>query len=213
MANGYRFSTCLDGYVQVARDAGKFHNRTFAHTIPAETLREVEADRKVLLKWERSKAEGRVREAITPWDETGTCKYTYGSGDGTRKPKPEPEWVDAADRTLAIHQLERVRSGSPVVIEILQKPFAMGPNVGTSLRVVKCLEVSGAGRRLSVANARPTPTNPMERTLSDLVGSAVVFDLQQLIETYLPVVGTEGRNQLIETIRQEANEYLDQDRI
>ena len=43
----------------------------------------------------------------------------------------------------------------------------------------------------------------MERTLSDLVGSAVVFDLQQLIETCLPVVCTEGRNQLIETIRQE----------
>ena len=99
------------------------------------------------------------------------------------------------------------------MIEILQKPFAMGSNVGTSLRVVKCLEVSGAGRRLSVASAMPTPTNPMERTLSDLVGSAVVFDLQQLIETYLPVVGNEGRNQLIETIRQEANEYLDQDRI
>ena len=101
------------------------------------------------------------------------------------------------------------------MIEILQKPFAMGSNVGTSLRVVKvkCLEVSGAGRRLSVASAMPTPTNPMERTLSDLVGSAVVFDLQQLIETYLPVVGTEGRNQLIETIRQEANEYLDQERI
>ena len=58
----------------MARDAGKFHNRTFAYTIPAETLREVEADRKVLLKWARSKAEGCVREAITPWDETGTCK-------------------------------------------------------------------------------------------------------------------------------------------
>lgn len=74
MANLYRFNTCLEGYVQVARDAGKFHNRTFAYTIPAETLREVEADRKVLLKWARSKAEGCVREAITPWDETGTCK-------------------------------------------------------------------------------------------------------------------------------------------
>ena len=44
MANLYRFNTCLEGYVQVARDAGKFHNRTFAYTIPAETLREVEAD-------------------------------------------------------------------------------------------------------------------------------------------------------------------------
>ena len=45
-------------------------------------------------------------------------------------------------------------------------------------------------RRHPVASPRLTPNNPMERTLSDLVGSAVVFDLQQLIETYLPVVGT-----------------------
>ena len=52
------------------------------------------------------------------------------------------------------------------------------------------------GRRQPVASPidRSTPDNPMERTLSDLVGSAVVFDLQQLLETYLPVVGTEGRN-------------------
>jgi len=53
----------------------------------------------------------------------------------------------------------------------------------------------------------------MQRTLSDLEGSAVVFDLQQMLDTYLPVVGTEGRNELIETIRQEANEYLDQEQI
>ena len=53
----------------------------------------------------------------------------------------------------------------------------------------------------------------MQRTLSDLVGSAVVFDLRQLLETYLPVVGNEGRNELIATIRREANEYLDQEQI
>ena len=55
--------------------------------------------------------------------------------------------------------------------------------------------------------------NPMDRTLSDLVGSAVVFDLQQLLETYLPVVGNEGRNELIQNIRTEAMEYLDQEMI
>ena len=55
--------------------------------------------------------------------------------------------------------------------------------------------------------------NPMDRTLSELVGSAVVFDLQQLLEAYLPVVGNEGRNQLIQTIRDEAMEYLDQEMI
>jgi len=117
--------------------------------LPAETLREVEADRKELLQWARSKAEGRVHESLTPWDETGACKYSYGSGDGSRKPKPEPEWVDANDRRLAIHQLEELRAGTPVEIEILQRPYAMGPNVGTSLRVVKvkCLEVSGGGRK------------------------------------------------------------------
>ena len=87
-----------------------------------------------------------------------------------------------------------------------------------SSRHVTKVEVVGLERKREqlspVAMPRPmTPTNPMERTLSDLVGSAVVFDLQQLLENYLPVVGTEGRNQLIETIRQEANEYLDQERI
>ena len=68
------------------------------------------------------------------------------------------------------------------------------------------------GRRQPVANPvdRSTPPKPMERTLSELVCSAVVFDLQQqALETYLPVVGVGGRNLLIETIREEANRYLD----
>ena len=72
----------------------------------------------------------------------------------------------------------------------LQNPWARGRR-SAPLRVTKveCVEVSGEGRR-HLWLALATPNNPMERTLSDLVGSAVVFDLQQLIETYLPVVGT-----------------------
>tara|TARA_Y200000002_G_scaffold374278_1_gene374758 strand:- start:606 stop:1262 length:657 start_codon:yes stop_codon:yes gene_type:complete len=218
VAHQYRFNTTLTGYVQVARDAGKFNNRTFAYTIPPEPLEQIEEDRRELIKWARSKATGRVQEAMTPWDKEGVCKYTYGSGHGTRKPRPEPEWVGADNKPLTIEQLEELRAGTPVEIEILQKPYAMGSNVGTSLSVVKvkCLEVSGGGRRQPVASPidRPTPLdNPMQRTLSDLVGSAVVFDLQQLLETYLPVVGSEGRNELIATIRREANEYLDQEQI
>ena len=104
--------------------------------------------------------------------------------------------------------------GKPFVFDT-QVGKTVHARVGTTLYVTK-VEVVGLERKKEqlspVAMPRPmTLTNPMERTLSDLVGSAVVFDLQQLLENYLPVVGTEGRNQLIETIRQEANEYLDQE--
>ncbi|AII49396.1 hypothetical protein KR52_09615 [Synechococcus sp. KORDI-52] len=67
-----------------------------------------------------------------------------------------------------------------------------------------------AWRKSAAIMQKQSLINPMDRTLSDLVGSAVVFDLQQLLETYLPVVGNEGRNELIQTIRTAAMEYLDQ---
>ena len=66
---------CVVGVLShIGDDSGNDRPGEAEPFLPAETLREVEADRKVLLKWARSKAEGCVREAITPWDETGTCK-------------------------------------------------------------------------------------------------------------------------------------------
>ena len=92
--NRYVFDTVLDGFVNVYEDSGKFNNRTFAYKFDAETLSQAEKDREELLKWAKSKVSGRSQEAMTPWDENGTCKYTYGAGDGSRKAKPAPVFVE-----------------------------------------------------------------------------------------------------------------------
>ena len=136
MANRYTFSTTLSGFVNVYEDSGKFNNRTFAYTIPADTLEKIESDRIELLKWAKSKSSGRVQEAMTPWDEAGTAKYTYGEGDGSRKAKPEPVFVDTDGKPIERAVLRDVRAGSKVRLIVDQKPYAMGPNIGTSLKVV-----------------------------------------------------------------------------
>ena len=136
MASRYKFTTELTGFISVAEDSGKFNNRTFAYTIPADTLEKVESDREELLVWAKSKSTGRVQEAMTPWDEAGLCKYTYGEGDGSRKAKPEPVFVDTNGDPIDKGVLASVRKGTKVNIILDQKPYAMGPNVGTSLRVV-----------------------------------------------------------------------------
>ena len=136
MANRYKFQTVLEGFVSVGEDSGKFNNRTFAYAIPHETLTQVEADREELLKWAKSKATGRVQEAMTPWDDAGVCKYTYGEGDGSRKPKPEPIFVDSDGQPVEKSVLLSVRKGTKVNLIVDQKPYAMGPNVGTSMRVI-----------------------------------------------------------------------------
>ena len=144
--NRYVFDTVLDGFVNVYEDSGKFNNRTFAYQIPAETLKQVEEDRSELIAWVKTKATGRVQEAMTPWDEEGTCKYTYGAGDGTRKAKPEPVFVDTNGDAIEKSVLQGVRKGTKVRLIVQQKPYSMGPNVGTSLRVlgVQIIELVGA---------------------------------------------------------------------
>ena len=136
MANRYKFATALEGFVSVGEDSGKFNNRTFAYAIPHDTLTQVEADREELIKWARSKASGRVQEAMTPWDDNGVCKYTYGAGDGSRKAKPEPVFVDTNGDPIEKSVLLTVRKGTKVNLIVDQKPYAMGPNVGTSMRVI-----------------------------------------------------------------------------
>ena len=136
MANRYKFATTLSGFISVAEDSGKFNNRTFAYTIPSDVLAKVEADREELLKWAKSKSTGRVQAAMEPWDEEGTCKYTYGAGDGSRKPKPEPVFVDTDGQPITKAVLKDVRKGTKVNIIVDQKPYSMGPNIGTTMRVV-----------------------------------------------------------------------------
>ena len=136
MANRYQISTELTGFVSVGEDGGKFNNRTFAYQIPASQLEHIEADREELLDWAKSKASGRVQIAMTPWDDQGVCKYTYGAGDGSRKAKPEPVFVDSNGDPIDKSVLMGVRGGTKVNLICQQKPYAMGPNVGTSMRVV-----------------------------------------------------------------------------
>ena len=136
MANRYKFATVLEGFISVGEDSGKFNNRTFAYAIPHDTLTQVEADREELIKWAKSKATGRVQEAMTPWDDNGVCKYTYGAGDGSRKAKPEPVFVDTNGDPIEKSVLMTVRKGTKVNLIVDQKPYAMGPNVGTTMRVI-----------------------------------------------------------------------------
>ena len=136
MANRYKFATELTGFISVGEDSGKFNNRTFAYTIPADTLDQIETDREELLTWAKSKATGRVQIAMTPWDDAGVCKYTYGAGDGSRKAKPEPVFVDTSGDPIEKSVLMGVRKGTKVNIIVDQKPYAMGPNIGTSMRVI-----------------------------------------------------------------------------
>ena len=134
--NQYVFNATLEGFVKIDEDGGKYNNRTFAYTIPAEVLSDVEADREELLKWAKSKVSGRSQEAMTPWDENGSCKYTYGAGDGSRKAKPSPVFVDTEGSPVGIEVLRDARKGTKVQLIVRQKPYAMGSNIGTSLQVV-----------------------------------------------------------------------------
>ena len=136
MANRYVFNTTLEGFINVYEDSGKFNNRTFAYKFAAATLEQAEKDREELLKWAKSKATGRVQEAMTPWDDEGLCKYTYGAGDGSRKGKPEPIFVDSDGEVIDRNVLKDVRRGTKVRLIVQQKPYSMGPNIGTSLRVL-----------------------------------------------------------------------------
>ena len=136
MANRYQFETTLQGFIAVYEDTGKFNNRTFAYVIPSSVLAQVESDREELITWAKTKATGRVQEAMTPWDESGLVKYTYGAGDGTRKAKPEPVFVDSTGVPIERAVLKDVRKGTKVNIIVDQKPYCMGSNVGTSMKVI-----------------------------------------------------------------------------
>ena len=136
MANRYQFTTALEGFIAVYEDTGKFNNRTFAYVIPSDVLATVESDREELITWAKTKATGRVQEAMTPWDDAGLCKYTYGAGDGSRKAKPEPVFVDSTGAPIERAVLKDVRKGTKVNIIVDQKPYCMGSNVGTSMKVI-----------------------------------------------------------------------------
>lgn len=220
MANRYRIPTTLCGTVRLDRYGGRWECKEFSYCITDDQHDLIHGDRWELIQWAKSKTKAKRPQELPPAYDNGVIKYTFGREQTAR----QPEFVDSRGRALTQEELAALKAGTKVTLTIDQKPFSFDTQVGktvharvgTTLYVTK-VELMGEeqDRRHPVATpqVRPIPGNPMERTLTDLVGSAVVFDLQQLLDSYLPVVGTEGRNQLIETIRQEANEYLDQERI
>ena len=136
MANRYVFNTTLEGYINVFEDSGKFNNRTFGYKFDAESWNR-STDREELIAWIKSKNSQRPGPGGAPaWDEEGLCKYTYGEGDGSRKGKPEPIFVDTDGEVIDRAVLKDVRKGTKVRLIVQQKPYSMGPNIGTSLRVL-----------------------------------------------------------------------------
>ena len=135
MANRYQFTTTLQGFIRVDEDGGKFNNRGFEFTIPADSLSKIEEDRIELINWIKSKDSKRLADGLAPWSDDGTLKYSYGQGDGSRKPKPEPVFVDSTGVPVERSVLKDVRKGTKVNIILQQKPFAMGV-FNTSVRVI-----------------------------------------------------------------------------
>lgn len=135
MANRYIFNTSLTGYVNVAEDGGQFNNRCLSFRIPPDVLEQMNNDRAELIDWIKSKDSKRLAEGLPAWQDDGLVKYNYGAGDGTRKPKPEPIFVDAEGEVCTKETLRSVRKGTKVRVIMQQKPYAMG-TFNTSIRVV-----------------------------------------------------------------------------
>ena len=135
MANRYTFPTKLEGFIRVDEDGGKFNNRGFEFTIPADHLSKIESDRTDLIEWIKSKETKRLAEGLPVWDDAGVIKYSYGKGDGSRKAKPEPVFVDADGKPCTKETLKAVRKGTKVNVILQQKPYAMG-TFNTSIRVI-----------------------------------------------------------------------------
>lgn len=130
--NRYTFETVLEGFINVYEDSGQFNNRTFAYKLPPSVLEQCEEDRGELLSWARTKAKGRVQEALEPWNEEGVAKFTYG---GETK-KPEPIFVDTEGAPIERAVLRAVRRGTKVRLIVQHKPYVIPQKIGTSLRVI-----------------------------------------------------------------------------
>lgn len=135
MANRYKFTTTLEGFVNVYEDSGKFNTRGFHFIIPADSLAKIEDDRIDLINSIKSKESKRLGDGVPVWGDDGKMKYSYGQGDGVRKPIPEPVFVDSTGVPIEKAVLKDVRSGTKVNILLRQKPYAFG-SFNTSVRVI-----------------------------------------------------------------------------
>ena len=134
MANRYTFTTKLEGFIQL-HEPGKYNTYGFSFTIPAKDLEKIAADRIELIDWIKSKESKRLPDGLPKWDDAGTMKYSWGEGDGTRKPIPPVVFVDCDGVPLSKDVLKSIRAGTKVNLILQQKPYAMG-SFSTSIRVL-----------------------------------------------------------------------------
>lgn len=132
--NRYVFNTTLDGFINVYEDSGKFNNRCFSFSLPADVVAQAESDREELLEWARSKAPNpkRVEVALPKWDDDGLVKYSYG-GETRRA---EPVFVDTEGQPIERAVLRDVRKDTKVRLIVQQGPYVFGNKVGTRLKVI-----------------------------------------------------------------------------
>ena len=129
--NRYVFDASLEGFINIAEPQGKFNNCAFSFTLPADVLAQAEKDREELLKWAKTKVEGRVNVNMAKWDEEGLVKYSF-DGDTSR---PRPIFVDASGDVVGLDVLKSVRRGTKVRLIVQQTPYTK-PSVGTTLKVL-----------------------------------------------------------------------------
>ena len=184
-------------------------------------MEQIHSDRVDLLMWAKTQTKAKKPwEVVTPWDDKGNCKFTYGAGNGSRKPQPEVVFTDVNGERLDQDQLSLIKQGSKVCLTVEQRPYLKEDSsgrhlkapVGTSLQVteVKALEV---GVQPETTAQVDYSSLLLHRSLADLIGSGVVYALQDILDHYIPLVGNETRDALVKLVRQEANEYLDQELI
>ena len=134
----FTFATELCGYISIAKDSGKYNNRSFSFVIPPETLTEMEEDRKELLKWATSKVQQRCTEGMLRWDDEGLCRYSFGAGLGGGKGRQAPVFIDSDRKALSKETLSSVAQGTKAILIVDQKPWVMKKTkvVGTLLHVL-----------------------------------------------------------------------------
>ena len=76
-------------------------------------LEQIHSDRVDLLMWAKTQTKAKKPwEVVTPWDDKGNCKFTYGAGNGSRKPQPEIVFTDVNGERLDQDQLSLIKSCS-----------------------------------------------------------------------------------------------------
>ena len=98
-------------------------------------MEQIHSERVDLLMWAKEKTKAKKPwEEVTPWDDKGNCKFSYGAGDGSRKPKPEPVFTDVNGERLDQDQLSLIKRGSKVCLTVEQRPYMMEDSSGRHVK-------------------------------------------------------------------------------